>query len=570
MNKPANERLTQEVSREVCRRTNSKAMIVGSIDQTGESYSLRLKAMNCFTLDTIAAVKTEARNLDQVLHALDKADEQLRGKLGESLPLLQQFNKPLPDATTASLEALQAYAQAQRRMVAGEEVEETIELLKRAVELDPNFAIAYSTLGHVYLNSHHVELGTENLTRAYELRNRVSERERFSIETGYYRSVTGETAKAVKACEDGLKSYPDSIPLLTWLGFSYLDAGQPEKAVLSFERVRRLAPDNTAPYTNLMAAYLAMNRLDEARTLYDEARKRNLDGRALRANRYIVAFLESDEAAMQEQMNWAHGKPENEDRFLLLAADTEASRGQLATSRELIRQAQARAEEAGGKERAFEYEADSAWREAEVGNFVLARQQAASALNNTDDRIVKETSAIALARAGDIKTANKLANELENAYPLDNLVQTYIVPTVRALTALQQGNASSAIDTLKPALSSELSTGDVTNMEATYVRGLAYLQLHDGAAAAAEFQKLIDHSGIVENLVTGPLVHLQLARAEEMMGNREAARTEYQNFLALWKDADPDIPALKQAKAEYAKLNGGVRAGSVSQWHAGR
>ena len=288
--------------------------------------------------------------------------------------------------------------------------------------------------------------------------------------------------------------------------------------------------------------------------MYEEARKRNLDDEALRANRYGLAFLEDDEDTMRELVEQAKGRPGFEDRMLALAADTEGFHGRFAKARTLDHETWEAAERADGKNRVPGYKTSAAWREAEAGNVALARRLVAEALRASSARYVKETGAMALAAAGDITESGKLADELEKKYPVDTRVQNYIIPTIRAQNQLHQGHAAEAVQTLQKALAMEFSSGDATIMEATYVRGLAYLHLHNDSAAAAEFQKMIGHPGLVEYFVTGALAHLQLARAEARTGNAEAARTEYQNFLALWKEADPDSPILKQAKAEYAKL----------------
>jgi serine/threonine protein kinase/tetratricopeptide (TPR) repeat protein len=551
MEKSADERLSRSVAREVCLRTNSKAMIVGSIIARDQGYQIKEEAVNCESNKPIATVEVVAENRNEVLRVLDEAGRQLRQKLGESLPSLQQFNKPLPEATTSSLEALQAYASA-RTLQTGEGGR--IPLYKRAIELDPNFAMAYSGLGRVYATTRQNGLAEENYTRAFELRNRVTERERFDIEAAYYRNVTGETDKAVRACEEGTKAYPDATPLYAWLGFSYLDAGQPEKAVPIFEQTRRLMPNVAFPYVNLMVAYNSLGKLDESKIAYEEARKRNLDDETLHESRYLLAFLENDEAMMRALVEQAKGRPGYEDSMLAAAAHTEAFHGRFAKSRELDRQSWQAAEKADGKDRVPLYIVSAAWRDGEAGNTEIARQQVAVALKATNARPVREAAAMALAAAGDTAGAGRLADELAQQYPLDSRIQNYIVPTVRAQILLRQGRPAAAVEELQKALNMELSTGDTTQMEANYVRGLAYLQLRNPSAAVAEFQKIIDHPALVGTFVTGALAHLQLARADASSGKTEAARTEYQNFLALWRDADPGSPILKQAKAEYAKL----------------
>ena len=551
MEKPAGGRLSHDLAREVCLRTNSQAFVAGSIAQLGNEYQVKLQALDCKTGKTIASSANETTSRDAVITMVGDSGRRLRRELGESPTSLRQFDKPLPEATTASLEALQAYATGRRQLARGED---GIPSLKRAIDSDPNFALAYVALGNAYRNSHQNDLAAEYHTRAYQLRNRVTERERFEIESAYYRDVTGETAKAVKTCEEGLKVYSDSVPLLTWLGFSYLDAADFEKAARSFERARQLVPGRGGTYVNLATAYMALNRLDEAKIAFEEARKRDIDAVGLTESRYMLAFLEGDEPGMRKEVESARHRPGYEDRLLSLLAETEAFHGHLAMARQLIQQAKTSAEQADGRERIALYDASEAWREAEVGNSRLARQRAAMAVIGENDRVVKAEAAMALARAGDIRRATNLADELAQKYPLNTEVQNYVVPTVRAAIELQRGHANKAIEVLEAARSVEMATGDFANLEPIYLRGMAYLQLHDGAKAAAEFQKLIDHPAIVGTFVTGAVAHLQLARAEEMSGEHDAARTHYQDFLALWKDADTDVPIYKQAKTEYGKL----------------
>jgi len=303
-----------------------------------------------------------------------------------------------------------------------------------------------------------------------------------------------------------------------------------------------------------MIAYNSLGKLDESKIAYEEARKRNLDDEALQKNRYGLAFLENDEAMMRALVEQAKGRPGYEDGMLAAAAHTEAFHGRFAKARELDRQSWQAAEKADGKDRVPLYIVSAAWREGEAGNTEIARQQVAVALKASNARLVREPAAMALAAVGDTAGAGRLADELAQQYPLDSRIQNHIVPTVRAQILLRQGRPAAAVEELQKALNMELSTGDTTQMEANYVRGLAYLQLRNPSAAVAEFQKIIYHPALVGNFVTGALAHLQMARAEALSGKTEAASTEYQNFLALWRDADPDSSILKQAKAEYAKL----------------
>jgi len=552
MERPANERLSREIAREVCLRSNSVAYIAGSIDSAHGGYRVDVEAIDCATQKTLATASAKARDRNKVLQALDVADEELRRELGESLPSVRRFNRELPEATTSSLEALKAYATA-RAMRTG--ANEEIHYLQHAIELDPNFAMAYSELGSVYRNAHENEMARQYRSKAYELRNRVTELERFNIEVSYYRDVTGETAKAVATGEEGNKAYPENPQLLTYLGFSYLEAGQLERAAQVFVQTRRLAPERISPYINLMAAYTTMDRLDEAKIAFQEARKRNLDDPALRVNRFDVAFLEGDEAGMREQLEAAKGRPGYEDRLLAEFAAAEAYHGRLRITRELRQQTVSSAQRAGGQERLASYNAWTAWMESEVGLHAEARQRALAAMKLSGERSLKEMVALSLARAGDLENAEKLAKELARDYPSDTRVQNLVLPAVLSSIALQRGQAENAIELLKPAIPLELSSTDFVNMECNYLRGLAYLQLRRGTEAAAEFEKIIEHPGLVISNIIGSLAHLQMARAYAVDGNRDAARTHYQDFLAIWKDADSNIPVYRQAKAEYAKLH---------------
>ena len=551
MEKSPNERLSREVAREVCLRTNSAAFVAGTIDSAGEGYRLELKAMDCSSDRQIASVSAKAKNRNDVLQALDGADKDLRRELGESLKSVQQFNRRLPEATTSSLEALKAYATA--RTMAG--TAEEIPYLQHAIELDPNFAMAYAELGSVYRNARENEMAARYRAKAYELRNRVTELERFNIEIAYYRDVTGETAKAVATGESGIKAYPENASLMTFLGFSYLEAGELEKATQLFEQTRRLVPERASTYPNLMAGYVAMDRLDEAKIAYEEARKRNLDNSALRTNRFQLAFLEGDDDEMRLQLEETKGKPVEEDRVLAVSSAADACHGQLRKAHELLRQAVASAERAGGHERMASYNASASLVEAEFGNHAEARKKALAAGSFSGERELKQILALSLARAGDVHAAQTLADELARDYPSDTRVQSLVLPAVLSSMAMQRGQPDKAIELLKPAIPLELSSTDFVNMECSYLRGLAYLQLHRGSEAAAEFEKIVQHPGLVSTEVIGSLAHLQLARAYEMGGKHDAARTEYQDFLAIWKDADPNVPVYQQARAEYAKLH---------------
>jgi serine/threonine protein kinase/tetratricopeptide (TPR) repeat protein len=553
MNKPVGTLFSREIAREICVRVGGRVFIFGTIAQDLGGYQLTLEALDCSNNHAIGTADAIAKTPDHVVSALGEAAGQLRRRMGESLASLQRFNKPLPEATTSSLEALREYATAQ--MVTQQTGSAAaIPHLQRVIAIDPNFALAYYSLASAYYNSRQMEVGSAADRKAFELRNRVTERERFQIESSYYRNVTGELPQLIEASERASETYPDDPVFHTFRGLAYARAGQHQNAARSYENARRLAPDKYYPYVNLTAEYLFLNKLDEAKIAYAEARKRNLDHEALRENRYYVAFLENDEATMAEELKAAVGRVGYEDRMLHLAAETEGYHGRLARSLDIERQAEDKAKRSGAKDRVAEYEAVAAWRAAEMGKVDIARRLAAKALAASDDQHVRATAAFSLARIGDIITAENTASQLERKYPVDTVMQGFVIPTIRALNALSRSDTPKAIATLQTILPSELASVNPSNLEPTYVRGLAYLKLRKGNEAATEFQKIIDHPGNITNFVTAALVHLQLARTETLRGNLEQARREYQDFLALWKDADPDIPIYKQAKAEYAKL----------------
>ena len=551
MNRPANERLSEEVAREVCLRSNSKALLVGSITNLGSEYVIGLKAVNCQSGDTLVDEQTEAAGKEDVLKSLGKVSTVVREKLGESLPSVKNFDKPLETATTSSLEALQTFVKAQKMADV-----DAIPNFKRALELDTNFALAYADLGVSYRNLGQTELGNQNLTKAYELRYRVSERERFYIEWLYYNYVTGELEKGTQSCLERTQAYPGDAGGYSSLAVNYGIYGQYEKAINALRQAIWLQPDNVIAYSNLMVFSAFLNRLDDAKTAFEEARARKLDDPQLRQSRYLLAFLEGDDATMKEQVTWATGKPGIEDVFLSLQSDTEAYYGRLAKAREFSQQAVESAIHAQAPETAAGWRANDALREAEVGNTAQARQMAAKALSLSSGKDVRAVVALTLARAGDAAQAQKLANMIDHDFPLDTIVQKYTLPTILAAVEIRNSRPDKAIKILETAASYELGT-QTTNMGSiypAYIRGQAYLALGQGKQASAEFQKLIDHRGVVQNFVTGSLARLQLARAQALDGERELARQSYQDFLTLWKDADPDIPIYQQAKAEFARL----------------
>jgi tetratricopeptide (TPR) repeat protein len=556
MGRPAGDRLTPEVTREVCQRTGSKAMLTGSIAELGNQYVIGLKAVSCNTGDMLAEAQERAAGKEAVLKALDAAAVSLRGKLGESLSSVQKYATPLDEATTPSLEALKAYSLGRAK---GDTA--ALPFFKRAVELDPNFAMAYRSMAIVYSNLSEAGRAAENARKAYELRGKVSERERFSIEAIYYTYTTGELEKAAQTYELWQQTYPRDAVTYGSLAFIYASLGNLEKALEEAREAMRLGPNDQVHYGNLGNDYTNLNRLDEAEAVYKQAEERKLESEGLLANRYTVAFLKGNAAQMAQLVSAAMGKPGTENLLLAYQADTEAWYGKLKNARELTRRAMDSAQHNDAKEAAATYQAAAALREVESGNRAQARAEAAAAVKLAPNRDVQAMAALALARAGDTAGAERLVAKLDKTFPLDTLVQGYWLPTIRAAVALQRKDPNRAVELLKAASAIELSlpTQVTVSLCPVYLRGEAYLMLHDGNAAAAEFQKFIDHRGMVANFPWGALARLGLARAYALdaaadPAARDKARSAYQDFLTLWKDADPDLPILKEAKAEYAKL----------------
>ena len=557
MGRPAGERLTPEVTSEVCQRTGGKAIVTGSIAGLGNQYVIGLKAMNCSsTGDILAEAQAQAAGKEAVLKALDAAAVSLRGKLGESLSSVEKYATPLEEATTPSLEALKVYSLGLKTWTAQGDTA-ALPLFKRAVDLDPNFAMAYARMSVLYHDLNEIAGAAENGRKAYDLREKVSERERFWIESGYYDFVTGELEKGAQV--DGLwqQTYPrDDMPCAE-LGFVSATLGNWEKALEQWRAAMRRDPNNGLLYYLLSLAYMSQNRLDEAEAVFKQAEERNLDNEQLLQSRYWLAFLKGDTSQMAQLVSGAMGKPGAEDLLLAAQADTEGWHGKLKDAHDLTRRAMDSAQRNDAKETAAGYQAEEALREVESGNREQARAEANAALKLAPNRDVRVMVALALARAGDTAGAEKLTAELDKTFPLDTMVQRYWLPTIRAAVALGHKDPNRAIELLKVASTIELSsaTGDLTIFLCpVYLRGEAYLMLHDGNQAAAEFQKFIDRRGVVMNFPWGALARLGLARAYAMMGDSAKAKAAYQAFLTLWKDADPDIPIYKQARAEYVKL----------------
>jgi len=550
MGRPTDERITADVGRELCLRTGSKALLGGTISSLGSHYLVDVNAAACGTGDTLAKEQVEATGKEDVLKALSRASSSLRTRLGESLPSVQKFNVPI-EATTSSLEALKTYSMAER--VLNEQGDgASIPFLKRAIELDPNFPMAHAALAVRYVNVGQPSLALEHATKAYQLRDRVSEREKLRISATYF-VATGEFQKATQIYELWTANYPrDSVPHQD-LGASYTyDMGQYDKALAEFQETLRLEPNSVKSYAALGEAYLCLNRLDEAQATFDQALARKLDSGFLRSNMYYLAFLRGNAARMEQQVAWAMSRPGEEGELLSMQSDTEAYYGRRGKARDFSRRAVDSDVRADSRETAASWQANAALREAESGDTASARQAVTAALALSPGRDVKVVAALTLARIGDALRAKALVEELEKDYPTNTLLRVYWLPTINAAIAINKGNSSQALADLEAAAPYELAQTE--SLYPAYLRGEAYLLADNGTAAAAEFQKLLDHRGVVLNFVTGSLAHLQLGRAYVMAGDTAKAKAAYKDFLALWKDADPDIPILKEAKAEYAKL----------------
>ncbi len=554
MGKPPDEHLTASVAQEICERAGGKAVLAGSIAQVGSRYNLILNAINCVTGDTFATADAAADTKDHVLDSLGKVGSEIRGKLGESLGSIQKFNTPIEAATTPSLEALKAYSLGVETDY-GQGDAASISFFKRAIALDPNFAVAYAKLGAIYGNLGQPNLAIENVEKAYDLRDRTSEREKLYITTHHFDTVTGEIDKAQVTYEIWEREYPnDFIPYLNG-ALLYLELGQYDKAAEQNRKALELEPNDVLCYTNLAGVYLDLNRLDEAKNVVDRSFAKKLDDPALRVTVYSLFFLQGDAAGMAKQLDWATGKPGVEDIFLSTQSDTEAYFGRLNKAREFSRRAVESARHNDAKETGALWQSNAALREAEFGNPAAARQQADAALALASSRDIETLATMTYARIGDTARTQSLVDKLNKDFPSNTLTQSYFLPTIRAQLEISGNAPDKALDSLRNAAPYELGSAQpLGGLYPAYVRGQAYLAAHKGTEAAAEFQKLLDHRGIVGNLPLGALAHLGLGRAYALQGDTAHARAAYQDFLGIWKDADADIPILVAAKAEYAKL----------------
>jgi eukaryotic-like serine/threonine-protein kinase len=568
MARPAGTKLTPEVARELCQRVGSKAYIAGSIGSLGSEYVLGLKAVNCQNGDALAQEQVTAASKEKVLDALGAAASKLRGELGEALATVQKFDVPLEQATTSSLEALKAFSLGEKALNE-KGAAAALPYHQRAIERDPNFALGYRIVGGDYNALGQLGRAIEYYTKAFQLRDHASEREKLSITAAYYRNVTGELDKAAQTYQEQMESYPREPAPYNNRGLIYAEEGQYEKALELTRQAVRLGAEVVVFYENLTQYTMALQRFDETRQIIHEAQTRNMDPAEFHLTLYGLAFLGADTAAMTEQQHWFAGKPDYENWGFAFASDTEAYAGRMGKARELNKQAVDSAVRADDKESGATVLASSALQQAAYGYAAEARQSAAEALKLAPASPgAAVEAAIAFAVAGDTARSESLAQDLTKRYPLGTQMQSLWLPAIQARLALDRKNPAVAIRALQSASAIELGLipffNNTSCLYPVFVRGEAYLAAGQGSAAAAEFQRILDHGGIVWNCWTGALAHLGIARASALQAktsqgaDADAARVRalaaYKDFLTLWKDADPDVPILKEAKAEYAKL----------------
>ena len=557
MGKSSDAKLTPEIARELCERTASKAYLSGTISNIGSQYVLGINAVNCQTGDTLAQEQATADSKEHVLGALGDAANKLREKLGESLKTVHKLATPIEQATTPSLEALQAYSMGRNLMLTQGNYTAAVPPFQRAIQLDPNLAMAYASLGTTYHNLGEKELAAENTRRAFELRAKVSEREKFYIESHYHHFVTGDLEKAKQVYELWAQTYPrDSVPP-TNLGVVYQTLGNYEKSLEEFRTTQRLAPNDAVSYSNMLSVLVNLNRVKEARAMAADAAAKKVDSSSIRFDLYQLGFLQSDDAVMAGQVSWAADRPGDDAVMLYYEADTAAYYGQLNKARDFSRQAIAAAERAQRPERAAVCQAAAGLREALFGNGAEAKRNAGAALKSSNARDVQFISALALAMVGDKERAVEFADAMKSRFPQDTVVQFNYLPTIYAQIALFDGDAPRAIEFLRAATPYELGLAASSNystfMYPVYVRGQSYLAARQGSAAAAEFQRILNWPGVVSNEPIGALAHLGLARARAMNNEPAEARTSYNNFLSLWKNADSSFPFLSAVQAEAPK-----------------
>jgi len=547
-----------DLAQKVCRQVGAKAYVAGKISKDTGKFLLALHAVDCSTGDSLADAESGAATRNDVIHALGDAAGELRGSLGESRASIQKFNLPLEKATSTSPEALTAYGEG-RKLTRVKGAVDGVASFKKAIESDPRFALAHSNLAVGYYNLNQNALAAEEIRQAFELGDRQTERDRLHVKTLYYDLGTGDVQKAIASYKEWTQLYPRDDIAQGNLSSEYFLVGQYEEAAAAAAQALRLDPGSAAWYENLSTAYISLLRLDDAQSIINQAFSRKLDDPSFHSDLYAIDFLRGDSAAMDREVAWAAGKPGGEDDLLALQADTEAYVGHLKKARELSRRAVESAKQAQLAEPAAIWQGLSALREAVFGFSSEARTQAAEVLQLApESRDAQVLAAMDYAAANDPARAQKILDDLRARYVSNTIVQQVWLPTILAQLELLRQNPAKAIELLEPVKPFERGQliGNLSNscLIPPYLRGQAYLAMKQGMQALAEFQEIQDSRGVVVNCWAGSLGLLGKARAQALSGYTGAARTAYQDFFRLWKDADPDIPILKSARAEFAKL----------------
>jgi len=558
LGRPANQPITRDLAGGICERTKAKAFVAGGISAREGKYEVSLEALNCAGGAAVAGTSAEAGNVRQVLHALGKAATELRKEFGEEQSSIQKFDTPLERATSPSLEALKFYSEG-RRLTRDKGAADGVASLQKAVELDPRFALAYSSLAVDHYNLNQNARASEEIRQAFEMADRQTARERLQITTLYYDLGTGDVKKAIASYKQWASLYPrDDVP---WgdLSSEYFLIGDYEEAAANAKQALRLEPNSVAWYENLSTADIALQRLGEADALLKEALAKKLEDPSLHANMYALAFLRNDAAAMQRELSATTGQASGEDTMLAMQADTEAFSGRLKKARELSRQAVESAQKAELAEPAAIWEGLAALREAAFGNKVEARKGAEEVLRIApESRDAQTLAALILARAGEMRHAQAILEDLSARYISNTVIQMVWIPTIRAQNDLLRQNSRSALQYLKVVTPYERGQmiGNLSNccLIPIYLRGEAYLAAGQGPQAVNEFQKILDDKGVVVNCWAGSLALLGKGRGQVLAGYKAAARTTYTQFLTQWKDADAEVPIYKAARSEYAKL----------------
>ncbi len=553
MGRQAGERVAGDVAREICLRQGVKAMLAGEISSLGSHYVITLRALNAQTGDALATDQVEAESKDHVLKSLDQAASSLRQQLGESLSSVQKLATPLEQATTSSLEALQAFSRGKEEHNVGKD-EASLPYFKRAIELDPNFALAYSTLGVAYGNIGQLKDSEQYLAKAFELRDRASERERFYISAHYYGEKVGDIEKTAEVYQQWSQLYPnDTIPLDN-LALVYDELGQPEKALAPASAALRIDPRDPFAYSNLSWAYLQLNRLDEVKATIDQATAQSVKSLNLNISRASLALVKRDEQGWTQALKQGL-EPGDESLLLQITGAIEHYLGRVKIARQRWKEAQEAEQKRNGmSEPVLTLEAIKALRDAAYGDCNSARKEGAVYLAKLPEGFGLTYVAGAFAQCGDMDRSQAIASTMNRLHPAATFVQKHDLPTLAALAYLRRGQAAEAIAALEPVRPYDFAGYRGLALLPPYLRGLAFMKLGDGAKAAAEFQNVLNHAGVQIASELVPLSRLNLARAYAMQGDKAKARTTYQDFFVLWKDADPDLVPLIQAKAEYSKL----------------